>query len=220
MTTTQERNDDPLTFEKVWEMFQEIGRKQAETDRIVKENAGAIKETRESIRATDRQIQETWESIRATGRQMKETDKRVGELSNRFGDMVESMVVPNLVARFNELGYVFEDTSPNKEINDLAHSIFCEVDAHLENAVCVMAVETKVKPSQHDVDDHIKRLEKLRTIANYRKDKRKYYGAVAGVVMSKEVKAYILSRGFFAIEPSGETFLITPPMEPDKPRAW
>ncbi|GHV26933.1 hypothetical protein AGMMS4952_07820 [Spirochaetia bacterium] len=119
MTAVQERKDEPLTFEKVWEMFQE-------TDRLIKENAESIKETRESIKATDRQIQET-------GRQMKETDKRVGELSNRFGDMVESMVVPNLVARFSELGYVFEDTCPNKEIRDRTHNIHTEVDAYLEN---------------------------------------------------------------------------------------
>ena len=199
MTAVQERKDEPLTFEKVWEMFQE-------TDRLIKENAELIQETRESIKATDRQ--------------MKETDKRVGELSNRFGDMVESMVVPNLVARFSELGYVFEDTSPNKEIRDRTHNIHTEVDAYLENEACVMAVETKVKPSFQDVDDHIKRMEKLRAIADYRKDKRKYYGSIAGVVIGQKVKAYILSRGFFAIEPSGETFLITPPMEPDKPREW
>ena len=199
MTAVQERKDEPLTFEKVWEMFQE-------TDRLIKENAESIQETRESIKATDRQ--------------MKETDKRVGELSNRFGDMVESMVVPNLVARFSELGYVFEDTSPNKEIRDRTHNIHAEVDAYLENEVCVMAVETKVKPSFQDVDDHIKRMEKLRAIADYRKDKRKYYGSIAGVVIGQKVKAYILSRGFFAIEPSGETFLITPPTEPHKPREW
>jgi hypothetical protein len=146
---------------------------------------------------------------------MKKTDKRLGRLGNRFGEMVEAMVVPNLVARFKDLGLVFEDVGHNREVNDLAHGISCEVDAYLENKDCVMAVETKVKPGQNDVDDHIKRLEKLRAIADYRKDTRKYYGAIAGVVMSKEVKAYTLDRGLYAIEPSGETFIITEPAGPD-----
>ncbi|GHV80926.1 hypothetical protein AGMMS49944_27170 [Spirochaetia bacterium] len=42
----------------------------------------------------------------------------------RFDDMVEFMVVPNLVARFSELGYVFEDTTTNKEINDPSGETF------------------------------------------------------------------------------------------------
>jgi hypothetical protein len=199
MTTIQERKDDPPTFEKVWAMLQE-------TDRIVQETALSMKET-------DRKMEEN-------ARQMKQTDKQLGELGNRFGEMVEYMVVPNLVARFSELGYIFEDTSPNKEIRDRAHNIHAEVDAYLENAVCVMIVETKVKPSLQDADDHIKRMEKLRAIADYRNDHRKYYGSIAGVVLGEKVKAYILSKGFFAIEPSGETFTITVPAGPGEPRAW
>jgi hypothetical protein len=198
MISTQVPAEGPATFETVWAALQE-------TDRMIKENS----------READRRREEIDRRFKATDRQMKATDKRVGEISNRFGDMVEHMVVPNLVARFSELGYVFEDTSPNKELSDRAHGISCEVDAYLENKDCVMAVETKVKPSEKDVDDHINRLEKLRAIANYRNETKKYYGAIAGVVMSKEVKAYILSHGFFAIEPSGETFRITPPPEPN-----
>jgi hypothetical protein len=43
-------------------------------------------------------------------------------------------------------------------------------------------------------------------------------GAVAGVVMRDNVKEYILKQGFFLIEPSGETFNITPP--DNKPKEW
>ncbi|MHC6202647.1 hypothetical protein ACYULU_05570 [Breznakiellaceae bacterium SP9] len=37
MITTQERKEEPPTFEKVWELFQEIGRKQEETARQMQE---------------------------------------------------------------------------------------------------------------------------------------------------------------------------------------
>jgi hypothetical protein len=204
MTTTHEQKEEPATFEKVWAALMENRRQMADMS----------KEADRRRDETDRQIKETDRIIKDTALQMKETDKRVGEISNRFGDMVESMVVPNLVARFSELGYDFEDTSPNKEIRDRVHNIHAEVDAYLENEACVMIVETKVKPSLQDVDDHIKRMEKLRAIADYRKDNRKYYGAIAGVVLGEKVKAYILSKGFFAIEPSGETFTITAPAGP------
>jgi len=43
-------------------------------------------------------------------------------------------------------------------------------------------------------------------------------GAVAGAVMTDNVKEYALKQGFFAIEPSGETFNIISPN--GKPKEW
>jgi hypothetical protein len=48
-TATQERNEEPMTFEQIREMFQEIGRKQAETARILQESG----------KETDRRMKET-----------------------------------------------------------------------------------------------------------------------------------------------------------------
>ena len=49
-------------------------------------------------------------------------------------------------------------------------------------------------------------------------DKRTFLGAVAGVVMTSNVKEYALGHGFYVIKPSGETFNITPPS--GKPKEW
>ncbi|MDR2490132.1 MAG: hypothetical protein LBD20_01870 [Spirochaetaceae bacterium] len=81
-----------------------------------------------------------------------------------------------------------------------------------------MLGETKTKPTTGDVKEPIKRLEKIRQYADLHVDKRKYLGAVAGVVMTKNVRQYILQQGLFAVEPSGETFNITAPE--GKPREW
>jgi len=51
-----------------------------------------------------------------------------------------------------------------------------------------------------------------------RNDKRKFLGAVAGVVVTEEVKNYALNQGLFLIEPSGENFNITPPN--GEPKEW
>jgi uncharacterized protein YneF (UPF0154 family) len=51
---TQERND-PMTFEQLREMFQEIGRKQEETAREIKETERIL---RESGKDVDRRITE------------------------------------------------------------------------------------------------------------------------------------------------------------------
>jgi hypothetical protein len=69
-----------------------------------------------------------------------------------------------------------------------------------------------------DVKDHIKRLEKMRKYSDLRGDKRTFLGAVAGAVMTDNVKKYVLKQGFFVIEPSGENFNIIPPN--GQPKEW
>ena len=43
------------------------------------------------------------------------------------------------------------------------------------------------------------------------RSKRTFLGAVAGVVVTDKVREYALNQGFYLIEPSGESFNITPP---------
>ena len=74
------------TFETVWAALQE-------TDRIVKEVGRKQEET-------DRQMKETDRIVKETAKQMKETDKKISNLGDRFGEMVEHMVMPGLVKKF------------------------------------------------------------------------------------------------------------------------
>jgi hypothetical protein len=197
------------TADEIWAMLRETARRQEETAQQMKE--------------TDRRMKETDRRMEETARQMKETDKRLdkqlGNLGNRFGDMVEYMVLPNLVTKFDELGFTF--TKANRtEIKDRVHAIFTEIDALLENGDKVMAVEIKTKPRIEDVDDHIERMEKLRTYADLHNDKRIYFGAIAGVVLSESEKIYALKKGLYVIEPSGDTFAITEPKGLYHPHEW
>jgi hypothetical protein len=211
--------NDPPTFEKVWKMFQETREQMKETDRRFQETRSKqmretdrrFQETDRRFQETDRRFQETREQIAATGRQMRETDRKVGELTNRFGDMVEHMVVPNLLAKFKSLDFTFEVAHKNTEIKDEKNKIFLEVDAFLENGDKVMIVEIKATPTVKDVNDHVRRMEKMRQYADLRQDRRAYLGAVAGVVMSDSVKNHALKNGFFVAIPSGDTFNIIRP---------
>ena len=191
-----------LTFEKVWAMFQETDRRMKETDRQMKE--------------TDRKFQKTREEIR---KQMKETDRKIGELGNRFGELAEHLVAPNIKEKFKALQYNFEHISLDHEISDAEGNCIAEIDIMLENGDTVMAVEVKAKPSQKDVDEHIKRMEILRSRADARNDKRKYQGAIAGAVMKDEVRRYAHKAGFFVIEQTGDTVKINIP-KGFTPREW
>jgi Holliday junction resolvase len=156
----------------------------------------------------------------ATAEQAKMTDKRVGELTGRFGEVVEYMIVPNLVAKFRELGFEFTRAGPDVKIADREHDIHAEIDAFLENGDKVMIVEIKSKPNTDDVKDHVEKMEKLRRYADLKGDGRKYLGAIAGVVVGESVANYALKNGFYVIEPSGDTFNIIEPKGAYRPREW
>jgi hypothetical protein len=63
-------------------------------------------------------------------------------------------------------------------------------------------------------------MEKLRKYADLHNDRRVYFGAVAGVVFSEGEKTYALKKGFYVIEPSGDTFSIIEPKGSYHPREW
>jgi hypothetical protein len=71
-----------------------------------------------------------------------------------------------------------------------------------------------------DINYHIRRMEKLRVYADRHNDTRKYLGAIAGVVFGGDVKTFALSKGFYVIEPSGDTFAIIEPKGEYHPQEW
>jgi hypothetical protein len=89
----------------------------------------------------------------------------------------------------------------------------------LENGDIVIAVEVKAKPVPKDIDKHIERLEVLRRRADARNDTRKFQGAIAGAIMTDEVREYTHSAGFYVIEQTGDTVKINIPKD-FKPREW
>ena len=183
-----------LTFEHVW---------------------AALMETRKSQQETDRQIRE---SQQETDRQIKDINKRFGEYSNRLGEITEYMITPNLMEKFGDLGLVFPKAARNVKVSDRENSIFMEIDVMLENGDKVMLVEIKTNLLSDHIYAHIERLKKMRKYADLHGDKRAFLGAVAGVVIPDDIRSQALSNGMFVIEPSGETFSITPPA--GEPNEW
>jgi hypothetical protein len=187
-----------LSFEEVWAMLQE-------TDRQMKE--------------TDRKIQETDRIVKENALQMKETDRKISSLGSRLGDLVEEIIFPNIVEKFNKLGYVFGKAGRRVGYRNLQGLYLAEVDILLENGDTVLAVEVKTLLTHNDVRDHVQRMEKLRRYADEHGDGRKLLGAVAGGIASEEVKGFAVKSGFFVLEQTGDTVRISVP-EDFKPREW
>jgi len=188
--TANPQNGNHPSFESVWAILERVGDRLDRVGEKQEENA----------------------------RQMKEYNKRFGDFTRRFGEMVEYMVAPNLLKKFMEYGFKFREAMTDRVFSDDDYNALFEVDIYLQNGETAMLVEVKTKLTTEDVKEHVERLEKMRNYADLHGDKCIFLGAVAGVVMTSHVKKYALGRGFFVIEPSGETFNITPPN--GKPKEW
>jgi hypothetical protein len=196
---------NPPTFESVWAALQE-------TDRIVKENAKEMKEFRESQKETERLMKEDSQRLK------DELNAKIGSLTNLFGDVTEAMVAPKICEKFEEFGLYFPKANPNSRINDKVNKISFEVDIMLENGEKAMLIEVKTKLTVDRINYHLNRLEKMSNYANLHGDKRTFLGAVAGIVVTDEVREYALSQGLYFIEYAGENFYITAPN--GKPKEW
>ena len=209
----------PPTFESVWAGFQE-SRKE------MQEFREGMKELRESQKETDRMMKEYREYLKETERTLKEEhqrqkedfNNRLGALTNLFGDLTEAMIAPKICDKFNEFGFNFLRANPNPRFNDRVNDISFEVDIMLENSDKALLIEAKTKLTIERVDKHIERLEEMHKYADLHGDKRIFLGAVAGIVVTDEIRDYALSQGFYFIEYAGETFYITPP--DGKPKEW
>jgi len=219
---TQSTYPQGIGFEQVWATLQETARQQKETDRIIRESqektARLHEETAVLQKETARRQEENIKLQKENELQIKDINKRFGEYSNRLGEISEYMIAPNLRDKFNELGFNFQKTSKNTEVADRINNIFMEIDYFLENYDKAMLVEVKTKLISDHVNAHIERLEKMRKYANLHRDKRVFLGAVAGVVIPDEIRKLALNNGLYVIEPSGETFIITPPF--GEPKEW
>ena len=181
---------NPPSFESVWAVLDRVSKKQ----------------------------EELTESQKETDRIAKASAYEIWQLGKRMGEVVEFMVAPNLCEKFKEFGFNFSQSSQKIIISDKVNKISFEIDVYLENYSKAMLTEVKTTPTTENVKEHVKRLQKMRKYADLHGDKRIFLGAVAGVVITDNVRKYILKQGFFVIEPSGEGFNITPPKK--KPKEW
>ena len=194
-----------LNFRTVWVSLQE-------TKQIMRENAERFeREMKESDERFKQEMKEKSDQLD------KQLNKQLGKLGNRFGEIIEYMVMPNLISKFQELGFEFTRAYHNATIKDKVNNIFTEVDVTLEDGDKIMLVEVKSKPTTEDIAEHIARIEKIRFHANLHGEKRKYLGAIAGMVFNENEKIFAMKNGFYVIEPSGETFIIT---APEKATEW
>jgi hypothetical protein len=162
-------------------------------------------ELRASIAEQGKRIDVVCERLDEQGKRMDKVldelrvnNHKIGELTNKVGHIVEKIVVPGIVEKFNEKGFKFDSVSTNVEfLNEKKDGNLAEVDALLENGKLVIAVETKTDLSVSDVNVHIKRLQALRKVPRFKG--KKIYGAVSTAIAREKPINYALQKGFYVL---------------------
>ena len=92
-----------------------------------------------SIQRLEEKQEKVFEEMRESSRRL---DKQLGELGNRFGEMLEYLASSGLKARFRALGFVFNELSHDKEFS-VGERVIAEADVFLENCEQAMVVEVQ-----------------------------------------------------------------------------
>jgi hypothetical protein len=134
-------------------------------------------------------------------------------------DLTELVTSQPIITEFERLGYLFTSWGRSK-YKDEKGNWTVDVDLMLNDDRYSLAVDVKLKTKAEFVDDHLLRMEFLRSYAIRTGLQRKYIGAIAGAVISESVRDYALKAGFYVLEQTGkETMKIIIP--PDgNPKEW
>lgn len=190
------------TLDEVWALFREVAEAQKETDR--------------KFQDTDRKFQETDRLMKDTDRRLKQLNEQLGKLGNRLGEFVEGLVKPAVVRLLQERGIDVHEVYPDVEVDRGEEGI--QIDLLVVNGAEAVLVEVKSKLAMADVNEHLERLGKFKRLLPRYADMRAM-GAVAAMVVPKDVARYAYRQGLFVLAQSGESVVILNDAQ-FQPKAW
>ena len=181
------QQQQPLTFEKVWLMFQDTDKKFQETDKKFQE--------------TDKKFQETREEIRETGRIVRNLSKEVGGIGNNIGEVAEEYF-RGALENMKEFGGI--------KIEHVSHfgrkgkNIQAEYDVVVFGKDTLVVVEVKHKLTRDHVSNFVSESIPKFIVVFPEYSGYKIMGAVAGMTTTKSAVNLAISKGLFVITQSGQ----------------
>ncbi len=173
--TEQNTTDGPLSFEKVWLMFQETDKKFQETDRLLSEK---FKETDKKLNKLERLFTSQW------------------------GKLVESLVEGDVITILNQRGIDVTDTI--KRRSGRRDGVDYEFDIIAINGTEIVIVEVKTTLRPEDIRDFVDKLKQAKKwMPEY--SEKKVYGAVAFISEDAGTAAMAEKNGLFVIRATGDS---------------
>jgi hypothetical protein len=203
--------NSPLSFEKVWIMFQETDKRFKETDKILTEK----------FQETDRLLTEKFqETDRLLTEKFQETDKKLNKLEQLFtsqwGKLVESLVEGDVIKILNERGIEVTDTLRRR--TGRRDGIDYEFDIIAINGTDIVIIEVKTTLRPGDVRDFLKKLKQAKNWMPEYSDKN-IYGAMAFISEDAGTAAMAEKKGLFVIRATGDSASIIN-QENFQPKIW
>jgi len=199
--------NSPLSFEKVWLMFQETDKRFKETDKILTEK----------FQETDRILTEKFQE---TDNKFKETDKKLNKLEQLFtsqwGKLVESLVEGDVIKILNERGIEVTDTLRRR--TGRRDGIDYEFDIIAINGTDIVIIEVKTTLRPGDVRDFLKKLKQAKNWMPEYSDKN-IYGSMAVISEYAVTAAMGEKKGLFVIRATGDSASIIN-QENFQPKIW
>ena len=237
-TATMEKHRD-ATPEKIWAILMETADRQAEHDRrhkeweerFEREKAEADKRFEKEKAEADKRFQqekaETDRRMREADLRLEKVTKNVGGLNRSLGELIETLLAAHLWEKFAHLPYGLERAYQRvpvygeKNEGGGKRKILTDIDILLADTEWVMLVEVKREFSdREDVDHHVRRMALVRKHPPAEVVGKKMLGAIAGGVVTPDVREYAHEKGFFVLELAGEAVDLIPPPEGFEPREW
>jgi hypothetical protein len=207
-----------LDFGQVWAALLKTDEQIEKMSKRVDKTSEEVAKMSQRVDKTSDVVAKTSDVVAKTSEDIAKITKNLGGIGNSLGKMTEAMFSAELWKKFSLHGFKFTKGSRIKF--SAGNTVFAEVDFFMENGEYAMPVEIKTELSVEDVDDHLKRMGKIRQYMDSHKDKRKLVGAVAGAVVSKNVLIYAQRNGFFVLVQTGNSIAIAKTPKDFKPKEW
>jgi hypothetical protein len=214
-----------LTFDDVWAALMELRDSQAEAkaehDRMIAEAAAQAKkskaeydEQQKKSKAEYDQRQKEYDEQQKKSKaeyderqkkldaRMDKLDDQLGGLHRSVGDLIETLMAGRHWEKFPK--YNFSRMFQRIKILNDKKVVITEIDILLSDDEWAMAVEVKREPDKDDVKHHLKRMKLMRDYNLKEISGKKLLGAIAGGVVSPDVREYAQQSGFFVLELNGE----------------
>ncbi len=131
-------------------------------------------------------------------------DKKLGEVTGTWGKFVEGLVQPKIVEMFQEQGIEIRTSLQNVK-GYLGKEEHYQIDLLLINSTIAVVVEVKSTLGISEVNEHLKRMEKIQKVQPDRIDLKgvTLYGAVAGMLIESEADKYAYRKGLYVLKQKG-----------------
>jgi hypothetical protein len=176
-------------------------------------------ETAEQMKETKSLIEKNAQEMEKLKKTVERVTANVGGLNRSLGELIETLIAAHLWEQFPE--YNLKRAYQRAPIFDENNRTMTDIDILLSNTDTVIAVEVKRQlDDRRDVDDHLRRMERISAYPPAEVRGKKMLGAMAGGVVDDDTRRYAYESGFFVLELTGDTVQLIPPPDGFVPQKW